>query len=134
MADNHLYTNSHGPDKAAVDKALNWLVSQSGSKGFIAFYAKDNLKNGVVAPFLGTPVVKALLSSGQATFKGITLELVTEKKMIYDGESCPMVAFHVSLRVLKKLEGISNVSSLLAVPWIEGELAPWISENSATAV
>ena len=110
MANGHFHTNSHGPDKAAVGKALTWLVSQGTSKGFIAFTAKDSLKYGVVAPFLGTQVVKALLSSGQAKFNGITVELVTEKKLPYDGESCPMVAFHVSPKVLEKLEAIPNVS------------------------
>jgi hypothetical protein len=123
------FVRSEGPDPESVKKAFSWLVKNSKPRGFLAVHGYGNLE-GVIQDVIGDAAVKAL-RAGRLTISSAVIELVTERKLIYDARNSPLAAFYPNSRFLDQLDSIANISVMLVVPWNFAEVEPWIRARSA---
>jgi len=126
-----LFIRSEGSDEGNVKKAFSWLLQNSKTRGFIAVRGYGNL-DGVIRNVIGDIAIKALRSQGRLAVSGAEILLITERKLIYNGQNSLLVAFFPSAKFLDQLDSIENVSAMLVVPWSFSEVEPWIKTWNAT--
>jgi hypothetical protein len=122
---------SEGPELGAVKKPFSWLVQNAKPRGFVAVHVYANL-DGVIREAIGDAVVKALRNQGRIVVQGSEIVLMTEHKLIYNGQNSPLVAFYPNAKFLDDLDSIPNISAMLVVPWNFSEVEPWIRARSAS--
>ena len=128
---NSYFIRTEGPDHDAVKKAFTWLLKNSKAKAFLAIAVIGNL-TGVIGEVLGERIVKVLGKEGRVVISGIEIILVTKRKIIYDGENSPLLAFYPSSKYLDELDSIRNVSAMLVVPSAMKDIELWIEARNAS--
>jgi len=123
------FIRSSGPSDEAVRKAFRWLIPKK--KVFLAVLGYGNLE-GVVSDVIGQHIVKRLQKDSKVVLSGTEVVLVTERKLIYDAGSAPIVSIYPTSKFLDQLDSIRNVSEILVVPWNFEEVEPWIRTWNAT--
>lgn len=124
------FVRSEGPNAQAAREAVRWLIERPERKGFLAVHVYGDLDD-VIAAVLGARSVKVLKEYGKVLLSGTEIMLVTERKMIWNAEHLPLVAFYPSRKFLDALDSIDNVSAMFVVPWIFGEVELWIRAHNA---
>ena len=94
------HTRSHGPDEAAVRRAVDQAVAlavQSGQKVCrIAVHTKDSFQTGVFARLYGDDFVKAVAASGGGALGECRFHLMTEQISSSAPRDSPIIAAQVS--------------------------------------
>ena len=124
------FIRAEGTDKAAVKKALEWLLQVSPAKGFIAVPGLRNL-DGVLAEELGPSAVTDMKTKGKTILSGRELHVMTRLKMVRGADNAAIVAFYPYGRVLDALDAVRDVSAILIVPWSMQEIDHWIATWNA---
>src|SRR2546427_8788211 len=97
--------------------AFAWLVKEAApkGKGFVAAHIPRNLST-VLRGVIPDELVRKLYSKGRfIDSKGLEIVRVTKSKLPLKGEGCPMVVYHPSMELLKKVDTIEGISKILAV-------------------
>lgn len=124
----HWYTNSHGPDIAALRSAFEWLVREmqtsTSRSGLLAIPGKGNVE-GAIETVLGSAAVKQLTKNNSVRSKVGTLELMTEKvrRSAWAG---PVLAVYPTPKLLEVVDNLHGATAVLVVPWLRDEINPWI--------
>lgn len=125
------FIRAEGPDQQAVKQAFRWLVTNATDRAFLAVMGYDNLR-GVIRDIFGDRTVETFIKEGRLRVDGIEIYLVTQRKMIDNGEGAPLVVFYPTTKFLDQIDSISNVPAMLVVPWLMKAIEPWIKTWSAT--
>ena len=127
------YINSHGPDPNAIKTGLLWLLDQGKTSGggFIAVQVIRNL-DGVIRNILGCDRVKNRKKQHQVTINGVTISLITKKKMPYSVHDKSIFVVYPSESMLDKIDSIEDIKDILVCPWIFNEIENWITTWNAT--
>ncbi len=118
------YTNSFGPDiaalKAAFKKCGEIIQECKHTEMALLVPQKSNL-DGIIRDLLGDDVTRILHKSNMCDLDGLSLRLFTKRNMpnFFDG---PIVAAYVADREIMDLIKLCPKSSIIYVPWTEGEL------------
>ncbi len=120
-----LFILYEGPPQPTVEKAFDWLINYPTKGGFVAVMVYESLK-GVISDVIGEKNVGILRETGRLKLSKKEIKLVTERKLIYDGQNLPLVAFWPTPKFLDKLDSIPNVAAMLVVHWNIEEIRPWI--------
>ena len=113
--------------------AFQWILKEAKTtgKGFVAVHVPRNLRD-ILYGVIPDELIRRLKSKGRIASSGIEIVRVTKNIRPYDGGNSPMVVYHPSMGLLKKLDTIPNISSVLAVPMTVGEIEEWIKTWNAT--
>lgn len=127
------YINSDGPDVDAVNNGFKWLVHQSmiSNGGFIAVPGIRNL-DGLISNVLNHNIIKNLKKYGQTTINGITISLITERRMVRRVQHKPTFVLYADEQMLDKIDSIEDIKYILVLPWIRAEIENWIVTWNAT--
>ena len=127
------YINSNGSDHDAVRNGLLWLLDQSkiSNGGFIAVPTIRNL-DGLISDIFGLTIVKNLKKHGKTTISGITISLITDRKMIYRVQHKPIFVLYADKQMLDKIDSMKDIKNILVFPWMFNEIENWIVTWNAT--
>jgi hypothetical protein len=125
------FIRSDGPEPESVRKAFSWLLQSAKPRGFVAVHVYANL-DGMIRETIGDAVVKALRTRGRIVVQGSEIVLLTEHKLVYNGQNSPLLAFYPNPKFLDELDSIPSISAMLVVPWNFSEVEPWIRARSAS--
>ena len=127
------YINSDGPDHDAVRGGLLWLLDQSKmfNGGFIAVPTIQNL-DGLISDIFGFNIVKNLKKYGKTTISGITISLITDRKMIHSVQHKPIFVLYADKQMLDKIDSMKDIKNILVFPWMFNEIENWIATWNAT--
>ena len=132
MSDKETYFySSEGANKESIKTAIEWLLEKTENAAYIAALTNNILLQGYVKEILGDDVVKYLIKNGSVSYGDILITLVTRRKKIFDGGGKPMLVIYPNREYLDELDSISNISSLMVVPWIMDDVSEWVKIRGA---
>ena len=128
------YIKSSGPQDAALVRGMQWLVGEAQSAnqtGVVAVSQLMNLTNvaqwSQLAPFF-----HELRNRRQATITGVSIELFTLKTQDMENETAPVLVVYGGRRLLKAVDALMRVPSVLYIPWQGTEHEDWAATWGAS--
>lgn len=127
------HTNSHGPDEAAVKRAVSQAASLAQQVGHntcrIAVHTKGSFLKGVFSKVFGDTFVTAVASNNGGVFQRCRFFLMTQKIVPSAPSDSPIIASHVSPSWREALIAARGDAALIYLPWMEDELQAYLSAH-----
>lgn len=123
------HTNVTGPDentlRAAFKKCRELAQKGKYSQVGLAVPAKGNL-DGIISDVIGDNATNILQRENKLDLKGITVHLITEriKPKSFRG---PVLAVYITNDLIKKMVRAGYATDIVFVPWLDEELAEYLS-------
>lgn len=133
------YVPLAGGDPDAVKHGIAWLDEVAkrlrSTTAWIIAVSKDSVENGVAAEVLGRENARRFVQGTALTLPSkVRVQLVTMNRLPYRGPGGPVLALHVPPNVLTKLDDMSDIPALCAIPWAAGEYDTWKTKWNARNV
>lgn len=120
------HTYSHGPDEAALGRALAQAVTLAKAAGHntcrIASHTRDSFLMGVFAKVCGHKFAKGVASTSGGTLEGCSFFLATAEIAPSVPQDSPIIASHVSPAWLESLIADKGTAPIIYLPWLQAEL------------
>lgn len=132
MSASRFLIENNGSNQENIKRALSEAYYLCEEKGFkritLVFPVKSNFGSSDIATFLGQQATKAL-SKGQAVDlgDGIYLEFDIPKNISAYGNYEVVLAAYLTDKDMDIVDGIGNISSIVFLPWLEGDGKRWLS-------
>jgi hypothetical protein len=95
-------------------------------------HTKGQLDSTGLSRFLGPAAAKALTKGTTATLAwGGRLHGETMKTLCYQARNSVIIAYYADDKLLDFVDGLNNVSGVVAVPWVPGEADSWVARWNA---
>ena len=118
---------SVGPQEQAITRGVHWLISEakkSGNVGVVAVSTKSNLDN--IANWSQLEgLFQQLRKTGSAAVQDVTIRLMTLRDNKFASFNGPILAIYGGTELLDVVDGISGTSSVLYIPWSDGDCDQW---------
>jgi hypothetical protein len=108
-------------------------VKQGKKKIWLVSNAKSNLE-GYLAEAIGQGAASELAKGKALNVEGIQIVFYGEKTLPYGGDDCPVLVCYPSKKLLDKLDGMKDISSLVVLPWLIGDVSEWANTHGATDI
>lgn len=134
MTIERFHTCSIGPDEDALRAAFSHCGTQLKSRGCVtmglAVHTKNNL-DSVIRSVFGEDVIRVLDRDNRLDFKGITLQLLTEKIQLRKLRG-PVLAAFVDPAKLGKIVACQGVTDIVFVPWTAEEQGAYLAAHPSS--
>jgi hypothetical protein len=131
-----LYIKTEGVNEQAIAKGLAWLVALGNNdvnkrSALLAVPLKANLQDAISSVMRETNV-KRLGKGEKVTISNsnVQISLLTERKTIYSWDG-PILVIYPTKRLLDKIDGLTEVTDVLVIPWTLEEVQFWVDTWSA---
>jgi hypothetical protein len=123
----------------AVRYGLAWLDETSrrirATICWLVGVSKDSIANGVVADVLGREPARRFVAGAPLQLPSrVRMNLVTMNRLPVHGPGGPVLAVHIPPKVLTRLDDISDIPALCAIPWVADEYDAWSMKWHARSV
>lgn len=136
-----LYIKPQGADRTAIRTAINggfsWLISVCASTSqridaLLAVPSKSQLTRGYFIAEVIEKVSNALVKGQKVKLPNSLgeLRLMTERQTVYSWDG-PILAIYPTKKLLDKIDGLSEATHVLVIPWIFKDIEWWINTWSA---
>lgn len=119
---------------SAATKGVLWLLGEAKatSAGWVAVPQISNMET--IAKYQGlAPLARLTEKPYEGQVNGLSLSLITKKKMPYNYSSHPVLVVFPPTKYLDDLHGIPGATKMLVVPWNRKEIEQWKQYSNATS-
>ena len=116
-----------------VQVGVDWLFNRAKVKKdcWLAVNAIENL-HIIAEKYPGLSELKKLDNEFfKCNINGINTRLILANKIPSSGKDLPLLAIHPDKEYLTDLDNITNIDTMMVIPWVPHEIEDWITQRKA---